>query len=81
MPCQPWIMLPLAVSGYHGLQMLTGRKPQQISATVVTGIGRKNCHEPSISRTRKGPVARHGRTRRISRTICSQWKPARILDR
>ncbi len=67
--CRRSIVPPLAESGYHRLEMLTGRRPQQISATFRTRIGRTNCFEPFPCKTRKAPVARHGR---------SPMQPARI---
>jgi hypothetical protein len=56
------IVLPLAESGYQRLEMLTGRKPQQISTTFGPSIGRTNCFEPFPCKTRKAPMARHGRS-------------------
>jgi hypothetical protein len=66
--CRVLIVLPPAESRYRSFKMLTGRKPQQISATFGTQIGRTNCCEP-FPKTWKAAVARHGR---------SPMQPARI---
>jgi hypothetical protein len=62
------IVLPRAESGYHSLEMLTARKPQQISTTFGNQIGRTNSCEP-FPKTWKAPVTCHGR---------SPMQPARI---
>src|SRR5216684_6464473 len=61
--------------------MLTGWKQEQVSAICATRIRQTDCFEPTSCRSRKAPVARHGCTRGISRTIRPHANPGRVTEK